>query len=346
MKKAFFLLIILFLIAFTGCSSETQVPLTPISDNDFALDTVVTITLFEENEVLFEEIFQLIHDYENILSRHIEGTEVYSINENASNRPVQLSETANDIIFSAIKYSELSKGYFDITIGPLVNLWDINSSTTEREPPSEKDILDAESLVDYRQLTLIDDSIQFNNENMVIDLGGIAKGYITDRIVDLLNERGIDTAIINLGGNVYVHGSKGPDTPFIVGIQDPDNSRGNILGTIKVSDQSVVTSGLYERFFTYNGEIFHHIINPFTGYPENNDLKGVSIISDYSLDGDALSTTLFLLGIDEGYALAESLEDIEVIFVTKDNEVIITPGLKDNFKLTNENYTYSTDFEN
>ena len=140
MKKAFFLLIILFLIAFTGCSSETQVPLTPISDNDFALDTVVTITLFEEKEVLFEEIFQLIHDYENILSRHIEGTEVYSINENASNRPVQLSETANDIIFSAIKYSELSKGYFDITIGPLVNLWDINSSTTEREPPSEKDI--------------------------------------------------------------------------------------------------------------------------------------------------------------------------------------------------------------
>ncbi len=345
MKKAFLLLLILLLIAFTGCSSDKQVPLTPVSESDFALDTVLTITLFEENDALFEEIFDLIHDYENILSRHIEGTEVYLINETASNSPVSLSDTTKDIITSAIEYSELSDGYFDITIGPLVNLWDINSSTIEREPPAEKEILDAESLVDYKELILKDNTIQFNNENMVIDLGGIAKGYITDRIVDLLNERGIDKAIINLGGNVYVHGSKGPDAPFIVGIQDPDNSRGNILGTIKVSDQSVVTSGLYERFFTYNGEIFHHIINPFTGYPENNTLKGVSIISDYSLDGDALSTTLFLLGIEKGYALAESLEDVEVIFVTKDNEVVISSGLKDNFNLTNENYSYGKDFE-
>lgn len=345
MKKAFLLLFILLAVAFTGCSSETQVPLTPVSENDFALDTVVTITLFEENDALFEEIFDLIHNYENILSRHIESSEVYLINEKASSSPVSLSDTTKDIITSAIEYSELSDGYFDITIGPLVNLWDINSSTIEREPPAEKDILDAESLVDYKQLILTDNTIQFNDENMVIDLGGIAKGYITDRIVDLLNERKIDTAIINLGGNVYVHGSKGPDTPFIVGIQDPDNSRGNILGTIKVSDHSVVTSGLYERFFTYNEEIFHHIINPFTGYPENNNLKGVSIISKYSLDGDALSTTLFLLGLEKGYALAESLEDVEVIFVTKDNEVIISSGLKDNFNLTNENYIYGTDFE-
>ena len=334
--KRTYMVLFLIIILLSGCSTKSQIP---YSRSDFALDTVVTITLFEDNDSVFLDIFQLIDDYENILSRHVPESEVFLINEKASYEPVSISNTTYDIITSSIEYSKLSNGNFDITIGPLMNLWDISQDALERQPPSEKDISSSALLANYNNLILANHSISFKKENMIIDLGGIAKGYITDRIVDLLNEKHIDSAIINLGGNVYVHGSKSDGTPFTVGIQDPDDDRGAILGTIKTINKSVVTSGLYERFFTYENKIYHHIINPFTGYPEDNNLKGISIISNLSLDGDALSTSLFLLGLEEGYKLAQTLDDIEAIFVTKDNLVYTTPGLVKIFILTNDNYT-------
>ncbi|MEA3423095.1 MAG: FAD:protein FMN transferase, partial [Bacillota bacterium] len=153
-----------------------------------------------------------------------------------------------------------------------------------------------------------------------------------------LEDKGIRSAILNLGGNIYVHGTKPDGTLFKIGIQDPDDKRGDMLGIVTLKDASVVTSGIYERYFEFGGEIYHHIINPFTGYPENNDLKSVTIVSKSSLDGDALSTSLFLLGLKKGKKLIESLNDADAIFVDKSNNVYITSGIENNFELTNELY--------
>jgi thiamine biosynthesis lipoprotein len=319
----------------SGCS---QKPTEPYSESTFALDTIITITLFEENDDLMNDVFNLIDDYESLLSRHIQGSETDQINTLVPNQSMVLSPDMLEVITSAISYSKLSNGLFDITIGPLSKLWQIGSDAPDQKPPTELEIAVALEKVGYRHLIINDDALTLSSDNVTIDLGGIAKGFIADKIVELLVERDISQAILNLGGNVYVHGTRTPTTPYVVGIQNPDSGLGAILGKLSLSNSSVVTSGIYERFFIYEDITYHHILDPRSGYPINNSLKSVSIISRSSMDGDALSTTLFLMGLDEGFALAESLDGIDAIFVTHDNHVFITSELKDNFELTNENF--------
>ncbi len=332
-KISLFLILILLVV---GCSNSKP---EPYLESDFILNTIITITLFDDNPETFESIFTLIKDYESILDNHREGTEIYSLNHSAYRQPFNLSDTTYEIITKSIEYSKLSDGYFDITIEPLVTLWDINNSYDNPIIPNENDIIEAKDLVDYKNIIIDNHNLSFNKKDMSIDLGGIAKGYITDCVVEHLEEKGIQSAILNLGGNVYVHGTKPDGTLFKVGIQDPDKNRGDTLGIVTLKDASVVTSGIYERYFELGGETYHHIINPFTGYPENNELKSITIISKSSLDGDALSTSLFLLGLEKGKQLIESLDDIDAIFVDKSNNVYISSGLDNNFELTNSSYT-------
>ncbi|MCD6435572.1 MAG: FAD:protein FMN transferase, partial [Clostridiales bacterium] len=316
-----------------GCSNSK-----PYSKSDFLLDTIVTVTLYDNNPELFESIFSIIRDYENVLNTHHKDTEIYMLNQSAYNHPFQMSDTVYEIITKSIEYSKLSDGYFDISIEPLVALWDINNSYDTPIIPNNSDILNTKNLVNYKNIIIDKHKLSFVKEGMSIDLGGIAKGYIADCVVKQFKEKGIKSAILNLGGNVYVHGTKPDGSLFKIGIQDPDKDRGEILGTIALHDTSIVTSGIYERFFELDGEIYHHIINPFTGYPENNNLKSVTIISKSSLDGDALSTSLFLLGLEKGLDLAESLNNIDAIFVDKSNNVYTTSGIESTFELTNKLY--------
>ena len=176
---------------------------------------------------------------------------------------------------------------------------------------------------------------------MRVDLGAIAKGFITDKVVEVLEEHEVDTAIIDLGGNVYVLGdsARGEGVAWNVGIQDPFETRGTILGSLALSDRSIVTSGIYERFLEVDGETYHHLMNPETGYPFNNELAGVSVVTEKSIDGDGLSTSLFSKGLVEGLEYVNTLENVDAIFVTKDKEVYLSDGLKDTFKLTNDDFT-------
>lgn len=173
------------------------------------------------------------------------------------------------------------------------------------------------------------------NEDMIIDLGGIAKGYAADVIADYLKSKNIDNAIIDLGGNVLALGGNGKTDKWNIGIQNPFEPRNKHIGILSVRDKTVVTSGVYERYFIESGKRYHHILDPFTGYPVESPLMSVSIIADKSIDADGLSTTVFALGLEKGTELIESLDGIEAIFVDKDKNVYITKSLKESFRITN-----------
>jgi len=173
---------------------------------------------------------------------------------------------------------------------------------------------------------------------MSLDLGGIAKGYAADKIAEFLIENNINKALISLGGNIFALGSNEIDEPWKVGIKNPFSDESEIIGYVKVTNKSVVTSGIYERYFIEDNKRYHHILNPFTGYPYENDIFGVTIISDKSVDGDALSTIAFSYGIKKGLDFINSMENVEAIFISKNKEIFITDTLN-NFIITNDKFT-------
>lgn len=174
---------------------------------------------------------------------------------------------------------------------------------------------------------------------MQLDLGGIAKGYAADVAASIIKEHGNQAAIINLGGNVYAYGEKANGDSFKIGVQNPFSPRGAYLGILSVKDQTVVTSGTYERFFEQDGTVYHHILDPKTGYPVENNLESVTIVTESSMSADALSTMTFVLGLEKGLNLVESLDDVEALFITKDHQLYASSGFLNNFELTDDSFT-------
>lgn len=333
-KIGLILIIVTLAISITGCKNNE-----PISKTELFMGTVVKITLYNGgNEKIIDKAFDKVKEIENLVSINKENTQITKLNENAGKKSVKLDKDSFDIIEKAIYYSELSHGGYDLTIGPLVKLWSIG--LPEAKVPTKDDIENIINKIDYSNIEINKDNreVFLKEEGMMIDLGSIAKGYATDEIVKILKENGVEEAIIDLGGNLYTMGLKDGESDWKVGIQNPFDSRGNIVGSIEVHDKSVVTSGIYERYIEKDGQKYHHILNPKTGYPYETDIAGVSIIADKSIDADALSTLIFTKGIDEGLEFVESLENIDAIFISKDKEVYITKGLENKFKLSNEEF--------
>lgn len=336
LKNICFLLIILLFTNVTACSISNE----PISKSSFFMGTIVNITLYDKkNQSILEKVFKEINTLEEKFSLNIPSSEVNEINKNAGNSPVKVSNETFEIINKAIEISKMSKGSFDITIGPLVNLWGIGSDKARL--PSKSEIDYCLDLIGYENIILDEStkSVFLKKEKMILDLGAIAKGYIADIIKDMLINEGVKKAIIDLGGNIFALGEKSKNTPWTIGIQNPFENRGTPLGTLKITNQSVVTSGIYERFLEVEGIKYHHILNPSTGYPFHNELASVSIISSKSIDGDALSTATFALGIEDGLNLINSLNNIEAIFVNKNREIYLSNGLTNNFELLNKDFT-------
>ncbi|MBM7561870.1 FAD:protein FMN transferase [Fusibacter tunisiensis] len=311
------------------------------TQESYQLATRITISIYDEKEApnsIFDAIFDLIAGYEDMISRNITDSYVSRINQAAGDAPVSVPDDLFNLIHQGITYADLSQGAFDISIGPLVNLWGIG--TYEAKVPESSELEKALSKVDYHKIELDYDTktVFLNEKDMFLDLGAIAKGYIADEIKALILEKGYTNAIINLGGNVLMVGNKPNSDYWSVGIRDPLSDSGTSLGILELNDNSVVSSGVYERFFEENGVRYHHLINPNTGYPEQNDLLAISIVSDVSVDGDALSTAVFVLGVEKGYELVESLEGVEALFIQSDKDIIVTPGLKSKFRLIDDTY--------
>lgn len=296
----------------------------PVSKTGICFDTIVSITIYDSipeagSEKIIASCFDMMTGYEKLFSRTLEGSDVYRINH-SDGLPVTVSDETVDLLNRAIYYADLSDGEVDPTVGALSILWNIGSSD-ENTVPDEDLIKDALSTVDYTGIEINDNTVTINNSKAAIDLGFIAKGYIADHLKDYLVSEGITSAIIDLGGNILLIGDKkGED--FNIGLKNPRDPSGKPITTLKVSDKSIVSSGDYERYFEKDGIRYHHILSLKDGYPASSDLSMVTIISDKSIDGDALSTLCFILGKEHSVNfLQKNYPDVNAVFVDKEGNV-------------------------
>ena len=321
--------VILLACSVCGCTLPGSEKNQSVQKTIIAYDTVVTITLYgTTDDAILEDVAAMCMSYEALFSRTIEGSDVYRINH-SNGAPVTVNPETLLLIKESIRFSELTDGAIDITIAPVRDLWDFTDSDMAPAAsdsftlPDDTALSDALSHVDYHciQYDEATSTVTLTDSQAQIDLGFIAKGYIADKIKEYLLSQGVSSAIINLGGNVLTIGSKPDQTPFKIGIEKPFDTTSS-LDVLSVNDRSVVTSGIYQRYATYNDKIYHHILNPETGYPVSGDLLSVTILSDSSMIGDALSTSCLLLGVEESKQLLANFDNVEAVFVTSDYEII------------------------
>ncbi len=312
MKKLTHIYFLILTLCLCGCNSNTK-----NSETRFILDTVATLTADCSDEVL-DGAFELCKTYESILSRTDENSTVFALN--SSDGFKEIDEETLEIIKRSIYFGELSNGKFDITILPVSNLWDFNNNVI----PSKDEIAEALKNVDYEAIEIKGNLINLNGKK--IDLGGIAKGYIADKVKEYLISNKATEGIVNLGGNVVVFGKN-----YKVGIKRPFGE--DAIATICVKNKSVVTSGIYQRYIKKDGKLYHHIIDTATGYGVNNELASVTVIADSSMDCDALSTVCMLLGAKKGLELINRIDNTEAVFIFKNNEISFTDGIYEKEKL-------------
>ena len=345
------------MLLFTGCENITDADTSitgkePISISSIKLNTAVQITIYDsQDKALLDDCLALCDKYELVFSRTNEKSELYKLNHrkdtsdkdpNADGQttPYPVSGTADtwhiseehaSLLSQGLSITRESDGAFDIAIAPLTSLWDFTAE--DPKVPDDAAIQKALPLCSSDGVTIDGQDITLPSDDIQFDVGAIAKGYIADRMKDLLVKKGVKSAIINLGGNVLCIGSKPDGTPFKVGIQKPFADRNETEAVMDITGKSVVSSGIYERCFKQGGKLYHHILNPQTGYPYDNGLISVTIISDQSVDGDALSTTCFALGLEDGLKFAEK-KGVQAVFITEDYELHYTDGFQDEINVT------------
>lgn len=306
---------IVFLLA--GCSNPSKS--NGIVYTDALFDTIINIQILDSTDKELLKGCELIcKKYDTMFSRTNENSDIYKINT-SKGKATEVSDDTISIIKEGIYYSKLSNGAFDITIGTVSDLWDFRSE--EKVIPSANKIETAVSNINYRNIILTENTVQLTNPETKIDVGALAKGYIADRVKEYLVENGVHHAIIDLGGNVLVIGSKIDGSDYNIGIQKPFDQTGVPITSVKISDKTLVTTGIYQRCFEYNDTFYHHILDPDTGYPCKNNLHSVTIITDSSLTADALSTTCFLLGFEKGMELVNQLDNVDALFITNDDTI-------------------------
>ena len=317
--KKILISIIIFSFLLCGCQKTT-----PLSHKEFCLDTIVQITLYDSSSKnILNNCFNLCKKYELVFSANNKESELYKINHAHHKLDEQpLSKELFKVIKEGLYYSQLSQGAFDITIGSVSSLWNFK----ENKLPDDQQIKTHLNDISYQNIILDNQKIRFLNEQTMIDLGAIAKGYIADQIKSYLLKNKVNSALINLGGNILCVGKK-QERPFIIGVTNPQQTS-NSLFSLKINDLSVVTSGTYQRFFKIDSKRYHHILNPKTGYSYENGLSSVSIISKKSIEGDALSTVCFSLGKEKGLELLNSLEGVSGCFIDENNQVSYSKSFK------------------
>ena len=316
-------LILSLMILCSGCGSEKELP--KLSEVGFYLDTVIILTAYTDDDQVLKDAMEECSRYEKLLSATIEGSDVWRINH-ADGQPVEVSDDTMEVLRCAVRIAELSGGAFDVTIAPVSSIWDFTSG--EAVLPDAEKIARAAKLVDYTKLELEGNTVRLP-AGMMIDPGGIAKGYIADSVKAWLMDKGVRHAILSFGGNVVGIGTKPDGSDWKVGIQDIDKATGEYMLVSRNNGGSTVTSGIYERGFDLDGVRYHHLLSTETGWPVQSELASVTIFSDSSMLGDALSTTAFVLGTEEGTRLIESLEGIEALFIARDRTVTMTSGAEE-----------------
>lgn len=283
--------------------------------------TVVSITFYDSTDkALLKDCFSLLAEYETILSRTMPGSELYVVNQNTSGS-MEVSPVLAEVLGFGLSFQEPSKGRFDITVAPLSDLWAFGSEGAS--VPSEASLTDALHTVNNTSVTLEGNVLTYPSGTK-FDLGAVAKGWLADQVAAFLREQGVERAMINLGGNTLAMGEKADGSAYRVGITLPFSASSELAGIVSVKNKSVVTSGIYERYFVDDGTLYHHILDATTGYPMENDLLSVTIVCENSALADALSTVCFLLGKEDGLALINELNtkaEVYALFLTGEYDV-------------------------
>ncbi|MGN7358354.1 FAD:protein FMN transferase [Paenibacillus sp. SAF-054] len=314
----------------------------PVTETYIIFDTVVNVKLYGEHAKPehLEHIKDMLGDMDHKLSRTLEGSEISKVNQEAGKAAVPVSQDTFDVVKKALDYAVDTGGLYDPSVGPLVSLWNIGNEGAH--VPAKSELAEVMNRIGYKDVILNAEkrTIQLARKGMALDLGGIGKGYAADRVADYLKSEQVDSAIINLGGSsIIALGSKPGGQEWNIGLQDPDQTRGTSLGNVQLINKTIDSSGVYERFFMENGVKYHHILDPRTGYPSQSGLKSVTIISDSATDADALSTAVFIMGLDAGLKYIEKQPGVEAFFITSDNRIYETSGLKGLIRFSNPEYT-------
>ena len=308
------------LLLLGGCRQEL------LERTDFVLGTVCTVKLISGgNKALLDKAFTELRTIEDELSANKSGTYIDAVNENAGVAPVAVPAHVFPLIERALYFAEKTNGAFDPTVGPLVKLWGIG--TDAQRVPAEREIEAACALIDWRDVVLdkTAGTVFLKRRGMRLDLGAIAKGWASDRLNELLSGKGA-VGIIDLGGNIQLVGMKKNGKSWKVGVQNPFAERNNSVLILTLErPMAVITSGIYERYFTENGRQYHHLLDTKMGYPIDNGLVSVTIIADSGTKADGLSTTIFALGLERGLRFAEQ-EGVDAILVDSGHRIYTTKG--------------------
>ncbi len=303
----------------------------PVSRQAFMLGTLITLTVYEpEQEPFLEEALALIERYESMLSVFRRDSQLYAVNHRAEHEQcITVSEELFALVERGLYLSEVSGGVFDISTEPLSRLWNVNGE--EQRIPGDEEIRQALLGVGREKISLHRErrSISFSSPFTRIDLGGLAKGYIADRVKELLVKSGVSSGIINLGGNVLCIGGRPDGGPFRVGVQRPFAHKLESRLVLEIRDKSVVSSGVYERGFVKDGHVYHHIMDPRSGRPFVTDTASVTVISSLSSDGDGLSSACLALGWEKGCGLLDSMEGVCGVFILNDGQLRYSRGVQE-----------------
>ena len=297
-----------------------------------AMDTLCTVNAFEDGtKKLYDEIFERLAQIEKEFSATLPDSEISQINSMAGISAVQTNEEVLNVMDFALKTAWISDGAFTPAAGPLVDLWGIN--TDHQRIPSQAEINKALELVDFGCVGLSRDSVFLRKAGMKVNLGGIVKGFAADEVCKILKKHNVKKAVVDLGGNIYVYGKKSDGSKWTVGIKNPDSPSSAPLLRLCINENSVVTSGSYERFFEADGKKYHHIFNPATGFPADSGIVSATVISPSSIAADALSTATFVLGVEKSFKLLDKFKkefgtDISFVFICKYGSVFASENLK------------------
>ena len=319
----------------TGSASETQTTNSttasstqPVSQEIFAMDTYMTVTAYGDNaQKGVTDAVAEIQRLDNLLSIGKEDSEISKLNKSGS---AALSDDTAVMVAKALDLYKSTGGAFDITVLPLMELWGF--TTQEYYVPTDDEIQSTLQRVGADKLTWDESTKTLTlGDKQEIDLGGIAKGFTSSRIMEIFKKDGVTCGMVSLGGNVHLLGTKQDGSAWRVGIQDPNNTD-DMLGVLEANDCAVITSGAYERNFEKDGVTYHHIIDPATGKPSNSGLTSVTIVSKDGTLADGLSTSLFVMGKDKAIAYwKQHADEFDTILVDKDRNVYITEGIAGNF---------------
>lgn len=316
----------------------------PITKDATTMGTYIQVTVYDKGKTAaVDKALKIPVKYNTLTTVNQKGSEIDAINQAAgTGKATKVSTGVYDLVKAGYAYSKKNLGY-DITIGPLTSMWRIGFPDARK--PSQSEINAALPLINYRFIKFDDQAhtIELTKKGAKLDMGSIVKGFVAMKMVDSLKKDGVTTGIVNLGSSsIYVVGNspRGANSPWRIGIKDPNDPEGAQMGILQASNEHVNTSGIYERYLTVDGHKYSHILNPKTGYPFDNDIASITLLisGKDETNGDGLSTLIYALGTKKGYEYVEKMKHVQAVFVDRNNSVYVTSGLKDKFQLTSKTY--------